>query len=273
MRSLILLLAAACGAPADTDADGSETDETDDTGTSVDADCSDDVPTSGTALWGRVTDAEGAPLGRAAARVQYCRGTTCLFPLCHDDEGRYVFGDLDAGAGSYLVKPLGDAARFPVFFPLTLGDSPVEQVTSLPDRREGVAIPATRAEIEIAPGVFVTVGAGDLPAEVGQPEPTSIAALDATDRDLPIVGVPSPLQAVYLLAPFQEKPGETSLPMRFDVAGWPDGSYRLWMGAYDTSSWEDLGPLRGSDSGLVVAEGPDRLTTLVVARDEEPSAR
>lgn len=276
MRASWLFLSAfACGPSGDgpTDDDTDDTDTTDSADSDVDTDvadtdCSDNVPTSGTGLYGAIVDDEGADLDAADVRVQLCRATTCVYATCHVGD-TYAFGPLTAGVGSYAVEPKG-AGYFEPFAPITLEASPRRIDATVPSLNAGVAIPATAAEIEVAEGLYLTLGAGDLPGKPPlEPAPTVVYGIDATSLNLPIEGVTGEVVAVYYLSPFQKEVGveEGTLAVRLDDRWTLGAGGHLWLGRYESSTWLDLGELTADGDGkLVPVTGIDRLSTLVVTR-------
>lgn len=274
--SWVFLAALGCSTAPPTDDDTDDTDVGDtDTGAEtdvVDTDCSDDVPT-GTGIHGTVKTTSGAPLGPDDVRVQFCRGVTCLFPVCHW-EGAFAFGELTPGAGSFAIAPI-DGGRFETFVPITLVDGVVRELdVAVPDLTAGVAIPAERAEIEPTDGLYLTVGAGDLPGQPPlQPAPTEIAAL-AVDMGgegvPPLEGFTGTAVGLFWLDPFDSAAADDlTLPVRFDDPGWAAGARRLWVADYFTAQWVDLGPLTADEGGkLAPSEGGlPRLSTLLVTVD------
>lgn len=285
MRHLVclpLVLVLACDGGEDPDGtDTGETDsgsptETDDT---AEVDCRDQVPTEGARLEGDVVDTSGAPITEGL-RVQYCRGDQCLV-ACFV-EGEYVFGGLDAGAGSLELVPLGDSDLATAFVPVTVGDSGSTGVdVTVPTLGAAITLAGTPAEVEPVTGLFITLGDASLTPPPLKDPATEIAGVDATAHAPPIDSLEGTVEALYYLDPFDypavgcddddEGTACETLPVRVDDA-WTLGTEgELWRADYYTAQWIKIGDLVDDGDGkLEAVEGLDRISTLAVVRKPAP---
>ncbi len=274
------LVLAACGpgtSVVDEDTD-TETDVETDTDSDAESDDTEVVDCStfvgeGTTISGVVKDTQGTLLTDSQVRVQYCRGATCLYPTCFS-EGDFVFEQVEAGPGSFAIAPIG-GGRFEPFVPVAIASAPLTLDAVVPTLAGEVTIPAVAAELAVGAGVYLTLGTGDLPGEPPlEPAPTKVAAIEALADASALEGFTGTAVALFYVHPFDSAAADdTTIPVRFDDAGWNlEGRGRLWVADYFTSAWIDLGPLEvDGDAKLVLADGGlPQLSTLLITRDDPP---
>lgn len=139
-------------------------------------------------LSGRVSDADGEPIERATLQV-------CA-EICVVGEstagGQYAVEGLTAGRWSvHVVAP--DAA---ILFPIELVGSTVVDVVTAPLGPE-IVLPAEATEIEVAPGLTVTLSADALPWT-----PHVRAGVLAGDRWPTVLDVEGTVVSGWVLTPF-----------------------------------------------------------------------
>jgi hypothetical protein len=234
-----------------------------------------DVPvdTERSTLTGTIRDPSGAMI-EEDIRVQYCRNTACRQATLED--GTYTVENLEPGAGSFEVIALADDSMLAtVFAPLSVAPSETRTVdVILPELEQRVAIPSTPEELEIAGGLFVTIGEGDISAPSPlDPAPTHLGAVEALDVGLPIEGIDSgTVLAMYYMVPFDYH-ADNELPIRIlNEWGLGEGEGELYAAVYESFSWEkidDLSITKGDSLTTASGVGLDLITTLAVVKKAE----
>ncbi len=280
----IVLVACSTGTDTKNDTDG-DTDVTGETGdttprdTDLPTSCTADTPASGSVLYGTVVDADSHGLGPSSARIQFCRSTTCVTAPCRG-MGVWGFDALTAGWGSFEAKPLDSDTNFAILFlPLNLEEGAARPFSvELPRLSPSVALPASPAPLELTPGLFLTLGTGDLIPPALESVVTSVSAVDGLDAAPPIDGVPGTVLAVYFFAPFNHVAADETdavpdadhgIPYEIvDAWGLGAGGGEVWIGDYASSSWIKVGDvIDGATAGrLTTASNLPKLSTLVVVR-------
>lgn len=289
--SVALLLCACSVGPDKSTTDNGDTDTTDsDSAVTQDTDqptsCDAPAPSNGSILYGTVADAENRALRPSDARVQFCRDI-CYTAQCRGP-GVWGFATLAAGGGAFEVKPLAEGTDLAtVFLPLNLIDGAARPfAVKVPHLSPRVTIPGRdAAKLELAPGLFLTVGPGDVIAPALEAEATSLSAVDALEQNPQIDGLEGTVLAVFYLDPFNHtakdlpaSSSETPYPIGTDF-GFPveltdtwslgDGNGELWIGEYGPpADWHKVGDLVASDTEgrLTTTNHLPKLSTLVVLR-------
>lgn len=251
LPSLLLFALTACSGTA-TDDTGTSTDDTGnaDTGeTDVPYECSfDSADTSGSEgspLSGVIRNEAGDPL--VDAEIGLCK-SVCR-TLCTDENGAFRYDFVPDDTYSFHVRPPHDGEPLTeVVWPLTFSGTEIVQDVVLPDLPTLTPLSATAEEVEVATGLFVTVGQGDLTI-LFEPDPTDIGA---AAFDTPQFPLPSgTFVAGWYLEPYNAV-AETPLPLSFAK---PDAvaagtSVRAYMSSYDDFQWLDLGTFTESNGRL-----------------------
>jgi hypothetical protein len=122
--------------------------------------------------------------------------------------------------------------------------------------------------VEVAPGIRVTVGQGELePPSPFDPAPTEITGA-AVPQALwvPTDGISGTVLGQWFLGPF-DTPASAGLPIAFDDA-WTLGdgaTLRVYVGSYEASAWLDAGTVTSAGGVLSGdAELPLLSTVLLV---------
>jgi hypothetical protein len=268
IRSLLPLLLFACSG----DSKDPPADDTDDTTTDTDTGFTDtdggsDDPI---VLRGVLKDVDGA-LITAGLRLQYCRGADCRTPQDFAD-GAYAFRGVPTGPGSFETVTIGGSIRYAnAFAPINVTEGVERELDAVvPVLGPEVAIPATEAELQPAPGLFLTLADDKLDRPSAfEDVPTAIAGVDATEWHLPVEGVAGEVLAMYYLWPFNAPSTSGPIPVKLtDRWSLNSGEAELWAGDYYTSSWIKVGDLDDNADVLTPAGGGglDRLTTVLVVR-------
>lgn len=266
MRFLTLaLLFTGCTGSDDKDSSSDPTDETTDeevtdTGGAVDTDT--DIPEDAN-FYGHVYDDAGAPMKNA--RILFCRGSACRTEKT-DVNGVFHFVSLAPGPGSFEVAPTEGSVYSTVFAPL---DIPSDQTytidVDLVKHEPVVPLPSTAAELEVVPGLFLTVGQDTLQPPILEAQATEVWGADATAQPPPI-SVPGTLVKAWYLDPFDHT-SASGIAVRI-VPDWTvDGDYELWLSSYETSAWEKVGDLTQDGASLVTTGKLTHLSTLVVVEN------
>lgn len=282
----LAIVLAACSTGTDTPDDTDSDTQVDDTALPADTDvptsCTQDAPATGSALFGTVVDADNHALGSSEARIQFCRDV-CYTAQCRGP-GVWGFEGLASGKGSFEAKPLaGDDDLATVFLPLDLAEGSARPfAVELPRLSPAVAIPATAAPLEVTPGLFLTLGTGDLATPPLEPDATSVAAVDGLSTAPPIDGIDGTVLAVYYFSSFNYPAADETdtlpdadhgIPYEI-VDAWTlgAGAGEVWIGEYDTQSWHKVGDLiEGSVEGrLTTTNHLPKLSTVVVVRKPLP---
>jgi hypothetical protein len=194
--------------------------------------------------------------------------------------GVWGFDALTAGWGSFEAKPLDSDSNFAtLFLPLNLEEGAARPFSvELPRLSPSVALPASAAPLELTPGLFLTLGTGDLIPPALESAVTSVSAVDGLDAAPQIDGVPGTVLAVYLFQPFNHvatdetdtvPDADHGIPYEiFDAWGLGAGGGEVWIGDYATSSWIKVGDVidGGTAGRLTTANNLPKLSTLVVVR-------
>lgn len=268
-RALLPLLLFACSGDSKDPPAVDDTDEgTPDTDTaSPDTDGGSDEPI---VLRGVLKDVDGAPI-TAGLRLQYCRGENCMTP---DDfaAGSYAFRGVESGPGSFETVTIGGSIRYAnAFAPITVTEGQERELDAVvPVLGAEVAIPAAEADLEPAPGLFLTLAEDQLDRPSAFADvPTAIAGVDATAWHLPVEGVEGEVLAMYYLWPFDAPTTLGFIPVKLtDRWSLNSGEAELWAGDYHTSEWIKVGDLDDNSDVLTPAGGGGlaRLTTVLVVR-------
>lgn len=270
MRLVSLILIAACTdttvAPTDTDDTG---DETTDSKKTKDTACVDrtyeraaatsegsSLPCQkGDDVLGRVTDLSGAPI--AGALVNFCQGI-CLTAISGTD-GEFCVEEADSGWYALEVTPpLCSDGYATALIPVFYDDGEAREFSmTMPDLSTAQALPATAAELEAAPGIFVTVGEGQLTANFRDPA-VEIAGARLGDDKWPPIDLPGTVVDVWYLDPFEYE-ADPAMPVRFaNTRKLADGTTLLvYNGSYEAQRWLEAGSVTAKGAWL---EGDAALT-------------
>ena len=260
---IALLLAMACAGDAETpqdtmvEADADTDADTDtDTDTDADADADADVVLSGT-----VSDLAGNPL---VARMQMCK-QSCYFAESGPDGG-YTFDPLAPETYSYEIVVLQEGLWATPLVPFTLSASDKVISLSVPMLDQGQPTPqSTPAEVQAAPGVWITLALDDLTLPFGA-DGSYTRGVRVPDEHLPpIQGITEDVLAAFYLAPFDAH-SASGMGFRIDAVplGIADGTdVQIYASNYLTQEWLDVGAFTVSD-GEVRGEGLTVLSTLLI---------
>lgn len=267
------------GAPTDTDpgldpeeSDAAPAEDSDPMPEDSDAapaeDSDTDLPVGPTTIRGALRDTTGAAM--SSVRVQYCRNTVCTVAVLAP--GEYEFVDIAAGPGAFEVRSFADVEPpfATVFTPLDARADRIRTVdVVVPRLSHWLALPATPGELQIADGLWVTVGLDQLiPSSPFAPAATHVGAVDATAQALPTDRLEGELLALYYLSPF-DYAATAPLPLRVrNDWSLASGEAALYAAMYETYAWERVATLDEDQGSLVPREvaGPERFTTLAVVR-------
>ena len=253
MRSTAILLLALTACTSGTDPDTDDTVEdsgSEDTGTedSGEHECSfpteDTSGADGVQLSGVIRDASGNPLADAEIGLckQICRS------LCTDENGGFSYTYVPDDTYSFHVRPPHGEELTEIVWPLTFAGTAVVQDVSLPVLPTMTDLPGTAAEVEVATGLHITVGQGDLKI-IFEADPTEIGAVAI---DTPQFPVPSgAFVAGWFVEPYNAK-SEAGLPVRFATPSTvtAGSTLRAYMSSYDDFQWVDLGTFTESGGYL-----------------------
>ncbi len=261
MRNLWILglLAAAC---SDGTTDDQPLPATGDTGSGEAFDPGMNRGTAG--LEGLIQDEEGNPV--VDLSVQFCpKSGTCFTPEVWEN-GNFTFTHLKGGTGSMKLVPPNDSNLSPVALPITIADDATFSfdVTML-TKQHTVELPETTTEVEVAPGVFMSLGTDTVqPRGVGTPA-TEFSWTDAS-ADMPhIEGV----EAEEILGLFYVQPyhyvAYADIRMQ-DVWGVADGETRLYQYRADEGVWHLVGAGTKRTGELIFDGRVTELSTLLLVR-------
>lgn len=213
-------------------------------------------------LSGIISSVDGQALEDADIRL--CRGLACRFGDS-DDAGFYAFADVHVDKHAFEIKPPADNKDLATaFVPLVFDQDEIRDINVvLPLIESTLSLPATSESLEVAPGVFLTVGVDDL-------EPPGVIGDDATeimgttvDRDhwMPIddpdgVGISEDnILAMWYLGPFDYQATNSGLPIAVsnDELALPVGhTFRVYAGSYFEATWLDAGTLTVNEDGSML---------------------
>jgi len=263
MRSTALVLALwGCTSP-----DPEETGETDETDTGAETDTGEDtdVEVAATAsLVGTVVNEGGDPV--AGARVNVCR-ITCRTVLT-DDVGAYEFVELEPWIASFYVIPPDEDPYIPALVTLTLADEEDRTLDVTLFEGETNDMPDVAEEVEVAEGLFVTVGADVLePAPLTELGDVVRGVAVPLELALPIEVDAPEVIAVWHLGPF-EATSEEGLPFRmanlWDLPA--NAEYAVWEASEPLEhDWHNVGTVTVDAQGeWLEGEGEITILTTVV---------
>ncbi len=216
-------------------------------------------------LHGTVRDAEGDPV--EGAQVNLCLAICSTAQT--DAQGAYAFDPLVVGAYSFhVVPPQGSGLAEPLIpWPIEEDTNPTLDVV-LPPLEAEVALPTgARAEIEAAPGLFLTLQQGDLKVVFADP-PTAVAGARVAEADRLPMDVGGEVLAVWYLSPYEASAEEVGgMPFRIaNDLGLSEGqTAQLWRASYWDFAFVSVGLLEAQGDFLVNdALRLPELTTLVL---------
>lgn len=258
MRSLYVILASACaagGSPPDPTDSGSPA-------TTADTACVDEVYERGAStpegrtlpcqpgdqVLGTVTDQSGAPV--AGAVVSVCQ-EICVTIVSAED-GSFCAEEIPDGWHALKVAPPRCTSGFatahtPVIY--EAGESRTFPMV-LPPLGDAVDLPASADEREVAPGLFVTAGSGQLTAVFRDPAET-LAGARLADAEHPVVDLDGTVVDVWYLYPFEFE-AKPAMPVRFaNDRSLPDGTELVvYNGSYDAQRWLEVGTVTAQGAWL-----------------------
>jgi hypothetical protein len=265
--AVVWLVACSGSTTKDTDLP-TPTDADTDTDTDADADADTDTDTEDTsaALQGVVRDAGGAPF--EAAQLRFCRGVVCRNGVTAAD-GSYTFEDVAVDWFSFEV--IGGTGQVTAFVPLRFESQQTRTVDITVQDAEETPIPRNAAPLDVAPGLRLEVGEGDL-AEVPFEDPATeiLAALVPPAQWVPTDDVAGTVLAQWAIGPFDFPAVDAAgLPMTFATppAVAEGAELRVYVGSYETSRWEDLGTVTTQASGWSTSVGLPVLSTVLLVEE------
>ncbi len=275
---MLLLALLACTGSSDEDPTDSAPTTTLDTGdkdTTVDTDT--DTPTNSDPaedsaiplgiVTGEAVDEDGQPLRDIL--VTTCRGS-CISDNT-DDAGWFLLPNVDPD--DYPLSFVDLAGQYGVAVPLfmlTVGpgeDVVLPEPVVMPRLQPAVPVPEFPGDVEVLPGVTLTVDPEELWLAPWEPEgvlqgasPPAIPALVPFEQAL----------AVWYLGPFKSisyAPMPLTLDNQWELA--PGDTARAWVVSYLDAVWVDAGLMTVSDDGTVLTGAAiEELTTLVLVAEE-----
>ncbi len=259
MRILLALSLAATMACSD-DSD----DTTDPTGSTGSTDTGGGIPAGTSGLEGVVTSEASTPV--TDVNVQYCRGTSACYLPESFENGEYVYSGLTPGVGTFKLIPQDGTNWAAVVLPYTVAnDSTVTVDVTMLERENLQTIPETTTEVEVAPGIWMTIGQ-DTVTNLGLAESsTEFHISDASDVAPAIEGLEeTEVLGVWYLGPYHHA-ADASVRMTniWDVA---DGEASLYYIEPNASEWHEVGTANVVDGELTFDGKITELTTLVLAR-------
>ncbi|TNE86369.1 MAG: carboxypeptidase regulatory-like domain-containing protein [Deltaproteobacteria bacterium] len=256
LSALMLFALTACsdGSTDDTDVteDSGTTEDSgsEDTGTAPTCNFGSEDPngTDGVQLSGVIRDASGNPL--EDAEIGLCK-SVCR-SLCTDANGAFSYTFVPDDTYSFHVAPPHGADDLvELVWPLTFSGTATTQDVTLPALPAMTTLPSTPTEVEVATGLFVTVGQGDL-GVIFEPDPTDIGAAAMTSAQFPLPA--GTFVAGWYMEPYDAR-ADAGLPLRFAT---PNGvtagtTLHAYMSSYDDFGWLDLGTFTES-GGFLTAD-------------------
>lgn len=240
------------------DTEETDTDDTGDTGTAV--------PLTG-AMSGTVVGPDGQPLFEAAVNI--CR--VVCFRVLTDANGGYSYSELEAWTASFYVIPDASSGLATAMAPLSWadGENKVLDIQML-ERGPSQPIPAVATELELADGLWVTLGMDTLVPAFGY-DLVDTSAVRVAEADRLPIELDDEVLDVWYVHPWESE-AEAGAALRvantYGLA--PGESVRAWVASLPTEySWLDAGTLTVSGDGTML-EGEAALpvlTTLVLTRE------
>lgn len=209
----------------------------------------------------------GGPLADVDLRL--CRGLVCRNGLT-DGGGAFDFPDVVVDWHSFeIVGPSGYATAFaPLRF--DTDQHRTVDVTLVPATAHEV--PATRGAVQVAPGVHLTVGEGDLePPTPFDPAPSEITGAAVPEAAwMPVDEVPGTVLGVWYLGPFDTPAAPSAgLPIAFDNT-WAladTTTLRVYVGSYLDSAWVDAGTVTVTGTTISGDAALPHLSTVLLVQE------
>lgn len=217
-------------------------------------------------LEGAVYRGDGSPF--EGAQLRFCRGAVCRNGETAPD-GTYEFGAVAVDWFSFEV--VGERGQVTAFVPLQFESEQTRSVDLYVQDAVETAIPRARAVLDVAPGLRIEVGEGDL-EEVPLEDPATdvLAAQIPMAQWVPTDGLPGTVVGQWSLGPFDFPASDPDgLPTSFEnPAGLPEGTtLHAYVGSYESSRWEDLGTVTTGASGWTTTAGLTLLSTVVLLQE------
>jgi hypothetical protein len=235
----------------DTDADA-DTDTDTDTDTDVDTEPPDPcvgAPVTGS-LSGTVLDANGSPV--ADTIINACSSFGCIPGDVDPADGTYSFDAVPACPHSIDVFPPHEDGWATPLTPLMFDDGEHTELNMVLVKSSApVTTPATAAEVEVTPGLFLTVGLDTVELLFGDVSEISGVEVDSMYWPTVIEGLPGTPIAMWYLDPFDAE-SEVGMPIRFSNSwGLEDGTtYDVYNAVYDEFAWVYSGEVTVSGDEL-----------------------
>ena len=197
---------------------------------------------------GVITDETGSPL--EGVSIRFCDLQTCQFSNT-DASGAFALTGCYAGWNSYeAVSPMGSGLAT-TFAPILLAtDQSRDLSLTMPTLEAAPALGPT-TEIEVATGLAVTVGTGDLTPPLLVDEATEVAGvlLDPAHW-VPADEIAGTTVAQWYLWPFDHHAESGGLPIRVHGAalGLSGASYTMYVGSYGDFAWNEVGTFEDGDA-------------------------
>jgi len=190
--------------------------------------------------------------GYEGLRVQVCL-KTCIAAYT-DSNGAYAISGLDPATHAYELWPTPDQPLLVPMVPLTLpvGETNLDARWLAPD--QATPIPASPQDIEILPGLVLTIGLDSIEEPFGTTV-TDVYAVEVPDSAdfLPVEGA-TPWR-MFHLGPFDTQDSSADgFPLRLSLSGDADtvpDTLELWASIQDLDAaevrWETLGTVERDD--------------------------
>lgn len=219
------------------------------------------------ALTARVVDADGDPVEGAA--IRFCRGPECRF-ADSDADGRFGFADVVVDWHSLeVVPPQGTPGLATAFAPIVFGTEETRSVDLvMPSLDSPIPLPTTAEAIQVAEGLTITVGLGNLKPPLFVDPATEVAGVRLTpDQWVPVDEEQGTVVAQWFLSPFDHK-AEVDIPMAFtnnyDLPDYTE--LKVIVGDYTTSDWLEAGTMTVDGGALVGTVNLPVVSTVVLVR-------
>jgi hypothetical protein len=173
--------------------------------------------------------------------------------------------------GGTTTEPVQRGGDAIAFVPYTLAEGEQTLDHTVISMGDGVMLPDARAELEIAPNLFVSVGLGELEPPLFTDESDWIGGVAAVDASRLPIELNGSVLDVWYMGPFDHH-ADPGLGVRVvnTYGDLTDRTLELWVGDYESSSWLLAGTMSEGKEGLTLDGSVSVVSTMVLldATDE-----
>jgi len=171
----------------------------------------------------------------------------------------------DTAVGNTTTEPVVRGGDAIAFVPYTMGEGEVTLDHTVNSLGDGVMLPDPRAEVEVAPNLFVSVGMGELEPPLFTDEADWIGGVAAADASRLPIELNGTVLDVWYMGPFDHH-ADPGLGVRVvnTYGDLTDRTLELWVGDYEASTWLNAGPMIEGKDSLTLDGSVSIVSTMVL---------